>query len=96
MKALKAAVIGMAVLLALGFGFVVFTILQRLSGEDAPPLRGDMTLPAAGDCRLADAWNADGLLYLRLEGPRACEAVVLVDPAAQREVGRIQLDRTPQ
>ncbi|MEO1193354.1 MAG: hypothetical protein AAFY02_16455 [Pseudomonadota bacterium] len=91
MKAIKAAVIIMAVLLVLGFGFVAVTIIGRLSGDQTPEVRGDVTLAVPDECRLADAWSAGGLLYLRLSGPRACDLILLVDPDSQKEFGRIAL-----
>ncbi|GAB5470530.1 MAG: hypothetical protein Kilf2KO_35600 [Rhodospirillales bacterium] len=83
----------MGILLVLGFVFIIVVIIQRLSGEKAPPLRGDVTLPLAEDCRLADAWSAGGLLYLRIGGAAGCDAVLLFDPDSQNQVGRIDLGK---
>jgi len=91
MKALKAAVVVMGVLIALGFVFVVVTIIQRMTTDPAAPVRGDVMLQAGTGCTLADAWSADGFLYLRTDGPGDCQAVLVFDPATQERVGRIGL-----
>ncbi len=96
MKALKASVIVMGVLIAVGFVFVVVTIIQRLTGETPAPVRGDVTLEAGAGCSLADAWSADGYLYLRIAGPQDCPAVLLFDPKTQEQVGRISLGKPGQ
>lgn len=96
MKALKISVIVMGVLIAIGFVFVVVTIIGRLTGEAPAPVRGNVTLEAGPGCSLADAWSADGFLYLRITGPEDCPAVLLFDPKTQEQVGRISLGQGGQ
>ncbi len=96
MKALKISVIVMGALIAVGFVFVVVTIIQRLTGETPAPVRGDVTLEAGPGCSLADAWSADGFLYLRVAGPDGCPAVLLFDPKTQEQVGRVSLGQAKQ
>ena len=94
-RALKALVIGMAVIIVVGFVIVVATIAQRVSGfarEEGKAI-GDIVLPMAEACRLAAVTPLDDVLVaVRLEGPRAegCESILLVDLEAAQVVGRLQ------
>ena len=94
-RALKALVIGMAVIIVVGFVVVVATIAQRVSGfarEEATAI-GDIVLPMAEACGIAEITPLDDVLVaVRLEGPRAagCESVLLVDLEAAQVVGRLQ------
>lgn len=96
-RALKALVIGMAVLIVVGFAVVVATIAQRLSGfarEEGAPI-GDIALPVAEACSLADVSQLDGdLVAVRLDGPRweGCASILLIDLEAGKVVGRLQAD----
>lgn len=92
MKALKAAVIVMGILIAVGFVFVAATIVRRMTSDPAPPVKGSVLLDAGSGCSLADAWSADGFLYLRTAGEGSCQAVLVFDPKTQEQVGRIGLD----
>jgi hypothetical protein len=87
MKALKAVVIGMGLLILLGLALVVAAIVSRVSddseesaGEGAPR---EVALGVAPACKVAGLAEAEDLLALRLEGPAEadCPAVLLVDPA---------------
>lgn len=94
-RALKALVIGMAVIIVVGFVIVVATIAQRVSGfarEDGSAI-GDIVLPMAEACGIAAVTQLDdALVAVRLEGPRTegCESVLLVDLQSAQVVGRLQ------
>ena len=94
-RALKALVIGMAVIIVVGFVIVVATIAQRLTGfarEEGAPI-GDIALPMAEACSMADVTQLDGdLVAVRLEGPRweGCASILLIDLEAGTVVGRLQ------
>ncbi len=94
MRALKAAVIVMGVLIVAGFAFVVITIAGRVSGGDPGDAIGDLKIDVDPACRMADAWSADGLLFLRLSGPEVCDLVLLVNPKSGRQVGQIGLGQS--
>ncbi|MET4805304.1 hypothetical protein [Limibacillus sp. MBR-115] len=103
MKALKVLVIGMAVLIVVGFAVIVFTIAGRVStpkdgdgtaviatpGPDTASWQTDLPLPKG--CRLGDVQLDGGLLLVRLEGPSSlgCDDLLLVSPDNGRIVGRI-------
>ena len=94
-RALKALVIGMAVVIVIGFVVVAATIAQRLSGmaREKGEAIGDIALPMAETCRLEGVTQLeDALLAVRLSGPRAhgCESILLVDLESATVVGRLQ------
>ncbi len=94
-RALKALVIGMAVVIVIGFGVVVATIAQRLSGmaRQDGELIGNIALPMAETGRLEAVTQLEGaLLAVRLSGPRThgCESILLVDLESATVVGRLQ------
>ena len=97
-RALKALVFGMAVIIVVGFVIVVATIAQRVSGfarEEGAPI-GDIALPVAEACSLAGVSQLDGdLVAVRLEGPRweGCASIILIDLEAGKVVGRLQADK---
>lgn len=96
MRALKATVIFMGILIVAGFAFVIVTIVGRVGGDSPTETLGAVTLDVDPACRLADAWSAEGLLYIRLSGAEGnnCEAILLVKPETGREVGRISLGQS--
>ena len=75
MRILKAVIIGMAVLIVLGMGLLVYGLTQRsVNGnvaDDRPaersilPAFGDTTLPFEDGCDIADIAIEDGRLYIR-------------------------------
>ncbi len=95
MRALKATVIFMGILIVAGFAFVIITIVGRAGSDSPSKTLGAVSVDADPACRLADAWSGDDLLYIRLAGPdsNSCEAILLVNPKTGREVGRITLGR---
>ncbi len=95
MRALKALVIVMGVLIVAGFAFVIVTIVGRVSGPDPVETLGQLSVQIDPGCRLADAWSADALLYLRLTGAETCDTILLVQPKDGKVVGRISVSDKP-
>ncbi|MEQ8652723.1 MAG: hypothetical protein RIC87_09700 [Kiloniellales bacterium] len=93
MRALKAVVIIMGILIVAGFAFVIVTIVSRVDGDAPSEAVGQITLDSDPSCRLADAWSGDGILYIRLAGPdrQTCETILQIDPKTGKEIGRISL-----
>lgn len=89
MRGVKLAVIAMGAVIVVGFIVVVATIVQRLAGPERPAEVGVIGVPVATGCWIADAWSADGKLYLRLDGEGACRQVAIVDEALRKVVGLV-------
>lgn len=103
MRALKALVIGMGVLIALALVLLIYGLVKKSADPDwklfgaapAPESRmaqpfGEVPLPMPADCRIAGMTAVAGLVYLRLEGADpACNAVIAVDAARGTLLGRL-------
>jgi hypothetical protein len=94
MKALKAVVIGMAVLIVVGMTVVIVTIVNRLgkgraTAVPAAPIAATLDLPAG--CSVAEMAAAGERLALRLAGSGDCRQILLLDPASGALVGRLRL-----
>jgi len=92
MKALKALVIGMAVLIVLGTGAVIAKLVAesgRATAAGEPFGTVHLGLPDA--CRIAGVTAADDRLVVRAEGPAeaGCGELFVVDPGEGAVVGRI-------
>lgn len=99
MKALKALVIAMAVIIVLGMAVVIATIVGRVSGLGGEAERiGTVHLGLAESCRVADVVEARGKLILRLSGPvkDGCGELIVVDPDTGATVGRIAPGAAPE
>lgn len=94
MGALKALVIGMALLIVVGMGLVVYGMLRQADSLRGAPEFIEASLPIPADCRLADMQdNGRGLVLLRLDGPvrDGCRSVLLFDLQRGDLRGRIDL-----
>lgn len=94
---LKAVVIGMGVLIVVGFAVVVFEITRRLSamGEaEAFPPGAARTLAVPQGCTLAEIAGVGERLALRLEPAATCPDLIYLD-ASGREVGRVEVQAAP-
>jgi hypothetical protein len=94
---LKAVVIGMGVLIVVGFAVVVFEITRRLSnmGEEDAFWAGDpLVLEVPQGCTLAEIAGVGERLALRLEPASSCPDLIYLD-ASGREVGRVELQPAP-
>jgi hypothetical protein len=87
MRALKAAVIIMGVLIVAGTVVVAVTIANRLGTRPAPPAISGLGEPA-GSRILGIAATGDRLA-VHVTGGGVEDRVVLVDPATHRVLGRL-------
>ena len=104
MRALKALVIFMGVLIAAGLGLLTYAVIGGLP-FDRPTGPGDTQLGGFGDttvvlpsgCVIAESVIAEGTLVLRVDGPaeRGCQLVILLDPESGRELGRVKVREGP-
>lgn len=86
---LKLLVIGMGVVIVVGFFVVVVTLVDRLANPRQPRTLGEVAVAVPAGCRLADAWSQDDRLYLRYAG-EGCGLVVALDAESGQELGRYQ------
>ena len=104
MRALKAVVILMGVLIAGGLVLLIYGVIGGLPGaqtDGRPDARlddisggfGDTTVVLPPGCVIAESVVADGTLVLRVDGPaeRGCQQVILLDPKSGRELGRVKV-----
>ena len=103
MQTIKALVIFMGLLIALGAGVLGYALVDRLTGEGVFGEAGggrefdELALSLPAGCVIAAAQAADGRLVLRTDGPleRGCQQVVVIDPDSGRVVGRIKAAPQP-
>lgn len=84
---LKLLVIGMGVVILVGFLVVVVTLVDRLANPREPDSLGEVAVAVPAGCQLADAWSQDERLYLRYAG-EGCGLVVVVEAESGRELAR--------
>ncbi len=109
MKALKALVIVMAVLIAAGLTVLVVMVIKG-AGPDAPqaPLAGaptPTTTPAPGfgetgvalppGAKIVETSTGDGRIVLRLRQPDGAQALLVIDAATGRRLGLVRLKDGP-
>jgi hypothetical protein len=111
MRALKVAVIVMAVLLVAGFSLVIGELIRRHGARPlASPGASQVVSPGANPaasafgtievalpagCTLADSTVSEGRLVLRLGSGGACGLIIVLDLATGRELGRFKLTPGP-
>ena len=92
MRALKALVIVMGVLIVAGTAVVIVTVAKRVSPSGRPAsgsVAASLTLPAG--CSVAEMTTVGDRLALRLAGEGDCRQILLVDPATASITGHIGL-----
>lgn len=95
MRGLKALVIGMGALIAVGLGVVVVTIASRIDGgDDDAALSGafgrvTVTLPAGA--LIVETVAEGGRLLVRVARDGAPPRIVVIDLASGRKLGEIEL-----
>jgi hypothetical protein len=102
MRALKALVIVMGIVIVAGVALVIGTIVYRLQHKVAPATTatgaaalGDIVLPLPAGCQVAEMTSANDLLWLRLtpltgnSADAACADILILDPATGSVVGRL-------
>jgi hypothetical protein len=92
---LKLVVIGMGVVILVGFVVVVVTLVDRLANPREPQTLGEVRLEVPAGCQLADAWSDAERLYLRYAG-EGCGLVVVVEAESGRELARYGGGAQPQ
>ncbi len=100
MRALKALVVFMGILIAVGLGLLTYAVISGLPDgqpSDRPGGFGDTTVDLPTGCVIAEAVVADGTLVLRADGPveRGCQIVIMLDPETGREIGRVKAQEQP-
>lgn len=97
MQALKTLVIFMAVLIVLGLALLAYGLFGRMSKTQGVGGFGEVALPLPAGCVLADARAEGERLIVRSDGPveRGCQAVVVVDMASGRVLGRVAVGAAP-
>ena len=107
MKAVKTAVILMSVVIVAGFGFVVYTIVDRMmSGEPVLASRktgpedavavasfGEVDLPIPVGCELDSVQLEGQRLLITLDGldDQRCKQIIVMDSENGKVLGRITL-----
>ena len=92
MRALKALVIIMGVLIVAGTGVVIYLVAKRVGQSGrlaAGPVAASLALPAG--CTVAEMTALGERLALRLAGEGDCRQILLVDPASGAVTGHIGL-----
>ena len=92
MQALKALVIGMGVLIVIGFILLVVGLANRFAGAGKSGFgEADVALPDG--CGIAETLVEGERLLLRLEGPaaRGCAQIVVIDLESGAVRGRLRL-----
>ena len=94
MRALKALVIIMGVLIVIATAVVIYAIVRKVGGAPHPaaaPVAASVTLPDG--CSVAEMVAAGDRLALRLAGEGDCRQILLVDPASGAVTGHIALGK---
>lgn len=96
MRALKALVVFMGILIAGGLALLTYAVIGGLP-DSRPSGFGETTVALPPGCVIAEAMVADGKLVLRVDGPaeRGCQRVILLDPESGRELGRVTTREQP-
>ena len=92
MRALKALVIGLGLLIVAGTVLVAVKVIE-MAGDSAGegPGFGTLGLGMAASCQVAAAVDTEAGLVLRYSGPAqdGCDVLHVIDPAAGRVLGTI-------
>jgi len=96
MRALKALVIFMGILIVAGLGLLTYAVIGGLP-DDRPGGFDDAAVDLPPGCVVVDADIAEGTLVLRVDGPaeRGCQSVILLDPETGHERGRVTAREAP-
>lgn len=100
---MKSIVIGLGVVILLGLGVIVVTIVNRMAGTSSEAEVAQPAAPAGGDfgavgiaapagTRIAGAVGGQGMVLLTLSGGGEPDRVVVLDAATGRERGRFLLE----
>lgn len=95
MRALKILVIVMGLLIVIGLTVIFATLAKRMTAGSEPGGFESATISLPKGCRVVEMAAAGPRLALRLGDGPACEAIIFVDPATGRQLGRLQLSQQP-
>ena len=94
MQSLKVLVIVLGVVIVVGLGVVVVTVIQRLNAHGSRGfVSASLTLPKG--CHVIGMAAAGDRLALRLGDGSDCQIVLFVDPQTGQETGRVGLLAQP-
>lgn len=94
MRALKALVIGMGILIVIGMGLVVYGMIRQAENLSSRQTFGEASISIPPGCTVAETSSGDrGLLILRLQGAADdnCQQVLVFDILRGELRGRITL-----
>lgn len=103
MQALKALVIGMALLIFVGLGFLGWALVGRTQAPGleggGPSAFGTVGLDLPPECEIVAISGAEGRLFVQASGHEtystACDRVIVLDAQTGRRLGMIVGGRTP-
>lgn len=91
MRALKAFLVVMAILIVAGFVFVGVIIVRRISHPQTPPAVAERSLGLPAGSRIAEMLAVGDRLVLRVALPGGSERIIAIDPHTGTVSARIAL-----
>ncbi len=95
MRALKILVIVMGLLIVIGLTVIFGTLVKRMTAGGEPGGFDTATIALPKGCRVMEMAMAGPRLALRLGDGPDCEAIVFIDPATGKQLGRLQFSQQP-
>ncbi len=95
MQALKIIVVVMGLLIVIGLTVIFATLAKRMTAGSETGGFDSAALQLPKGCRVVEMAAAGARLALRLGDGPGCEAILFVDPATGRQLGRLQLSQQP-
>lgn len=103
MQVLKVLVIGMAVLIFAGLGFLGWALVGKAKGPataaGGPAMFGTVALELPAECEIVGVTGAEGRLFVQASGhdeySATCDRVVVLDAQSGRRLGVIVGGRPP-
>ncbi|WP_291299031.1 DUF6476 family protein [Elioraea sp.] len=93
MRALKAAVIIMGVMIVAGTILLAVVVANRLSGRDGPAVQASLGQPAG--TRIVSLAGAGDRVAVHVTGGGLPDRILLLDPASGRVVGTLAAEGPP-
>ena len=95
MGAIKAVVIGMGLLILVGFAVVAITLVNRMQDISAPAAAYKTQLLVPKGAKVVDSAVGAGTVLLRLQNSDGAEHLLVIDAATGLERGRVDLAQEP-
>lgn len=102
MQSLKVLVIVMGIAILAILTFIVFTVIDRVSGDGSlgggtSAEFGEIELQVPAGCSIASAEGQDDMLIIRLDGlaERGCQQVLILDLGTGRILSRVKAVPSP-